>query len=664
VFCLKAAKSRKFSADEIWILGGPVLDAQSFSPWYPNASVKTIVTDETSWPLANGNNAMLKTPYYLYDAVRSGSDYDIFTTLAQAPAYFTMMARAGGLIGKNCTITQTCYLPQFLKSPGTLELPFDFADVVDADLERWCAMQGEHLFVSHPQLIGQISDKLNTDGRNIKSVSVRENAKQVEMPDKHLLFAGEPSTLFGFDTFIELVEMMADKISKVSVLLHKGTENARMAKLGKKRLGKLKIDIDWREDWDGSALPVDWNGVFVAPARAPLFPLSAQYAQNAGLPIIWGTGFDNPHTDGTDNIYPCTSDRRKLFRTFCEIWQLDLDKNKKAAPAKIPSAVMNSPAISKPRRKEIRLVSVIITHHNRSRLLKETLLSLAAQTSRDYEIIIVDDGSEQTELNAVEKLLEEFSFPNVKISPIDNSYPAAARNHGAMIAKGDALLFVDDDNLIAPQAIAAFRSALAGNDLVSCFYQSFDSGTVPKLHDSGTMYPEQVTALNGFTGAVGSSGLYHNLLGNSFFMVRTEIFKSLGGFSPKYGVGFEDYSFLMRAAMRHDLRSIILPEPYLYFRRHGNKIRHSHTGNFGGKTHQASHWRFIEEIADANVALSGTALGYARQLHEIAKYQYLPERTPKYLRLRSILKHLVVLPKLKKVKTSTRRDLGSADPRK
>lgn len=104
-------------------------------------------------------------------------------------------------------------------------------------------------------------------------------------------------------------------------------------------------------------------------------------------------------------------------------------------------------------------VSVIIPTYNRKESLLRTLDSLARQTypAERFEVIVVDDGgSDGTEMIAQ----QSFPFALCYIRQ-QNQGAATARNRGAAEARGEILIFLDDDITVAPQFISAFQSELA-----------------------------------------------------------------------------------------------------------------------------------------------------------------------------------------------------------
>lgn len=92
-------------------------------------------------------------------------------------------------------------------------------------------------------------------------------------------------------------------------------------------------------------------------------------------------------------------------------------------------------------------ISVIIPVFNLEEYIAECLNSLLEQTFRDYEIIIVDDGSTDQSGAVCRKYAETFSF--VRYFRQQNSGVSAARNRGLELAKGELITFVDGDDAVS-----------------------------------------------------------------------------------------------------------------------------------------------------------------------------------------------------------------------
>jgi glycosyltransferase involved in cell wall biosynthesis len=100
-------------------------------------------------------------------------------------------------------------------------------------------------------------------------------------------------------------------------------------------------------------------------------------------------------------------------------------------------------------------VSVIIPTFNGQAFLQETLQSVLAQRSCDFEVIVIDDGS----MDDTALILESYKN-SIRVYRQDNRGPAAAMNSGAQIAIGKYLAFCDHDDLWAPDHLASLLGFL------------------------------------------------------------------------------------------------------------------------------------------------------------------------------------------------------------
>ena len=181
-------------------------------------------------------------------------------------------------------------------------------------------------------------------------------------------------------------------------------------------------------------------------------------------------------------------------------------------------------------------VSIVIPTFNRFPLLAEAVESVRAQSFRDYELIVVDDGStDETSLLAAE--------PDLRYLRTEHSgMPGAARNRGAEIARGRYLAFLDSDDLWRPNKLELQVPALEASD-------------APLLHSRELwLRGERVVSQAGQThareGDVYSDALWKCIIGPSTVLMEREIFEELGGFDETLEVA-EDYEFWLRLTARH-----------------------------------------------------------------------------------------------------------------
>jgi O-antigen biosynthesis protein len=214
------------------------------------------------------------------------------------------------------------------------------------------------------------------------------------------------------------------------------------------------------------------------------------------------------------------------------------------------------------------LISVCIAHFNRYEMLRATVDSVIKQSYDNFEIIIVDDGSSRENLLKVQQLAD--GQDKIRVISQPNLYLGAARNTGAKYARGEYLLFKDDDNLSRIDEIEKFvRAALhSGADITVCFSENFKTGTTP-----------DEICLDGIVrlpfGADPIYGMLKNGLGDSNCFVKTKAWKKLKGFSEHYKIGLDDQEFFLRAVLS-GCSLEVLPEALYYYRLGGLKMKRFH----------------------------------------------------------------------------------------
>ena len=105
-------------------------------------------------------------------------------------------------------------------------------------------------------------------------------------------------------------------------------------------------------------------------------------------------------------------------------------------------------------------LSVVIPVYNREKIIAETVHSILRQDAGlvDYEIILVDDGSQDASASVCRQL--ERQYPQVTFFTQENAGPGAARNNGLAHAQGDYVWFVDSDDWIAPDSFSILKPLL------------------------------------------------------------------------------------------------------------------------------------------------------------------------------------------------------------
>ncbi|CAN5556217.1 glycosyltransferase [soil metagenome] len=129
--------------------------------------------------------------------------------------------------------------------------------------------------------------------------------------------------------------------------------------------------------------------------------------------------------------------------------------------------------------------SIIIPTYNRADFILETLESVFQQRYRNFEVIVIDDGSTDNTTEIINKIQD----PRLRVTSIPNSERGAARNAGIRLAKGDYITFVDSDDLIYPHYLTYALESLINLNLPVFFHQSYE---VKNAHGSVVRYGNEV----------------------------------------------------------------------------------------------------------------------------------------------------------------------------
>jgi glycosyltransferase involved in cell wall biosynthesis len=207
------------------------------------------------------------------------------------------------------------------------------------------------------------------------------------------------------------------------------------------------------------------------------------------------------------------------------------------------------------------LVSVIVPAFNAAAHLRQTLSSVLAQTYREFEVIVVDDGSS----DSTAKIVEEFVArdPRFRLIRQGNAGVGAARNTAIKRARGKYIAPLDADDLWFPKKLET---------QVACMKQSgIDTGLV---YCSSSLIDEQGKLLhvgdtNTLEGRLRHAMVLKNLLGNaSVPLFRTFALEKVGLYLTRAeeqgGQGCEDWDLALRVAENFDIR--VVPEHLVEYR--------------------------------------------------------------------------------------------------
>ncbi|WKS94405.1 glycosyltransferase [Riemerella columbina] len=171
-------------------------------------------------------------------------------------------------------------------------------------------------------------------------------------------------------------------------------------------------------------------------------------------------------------------------------------------------------------------LSIIIAIYNRKNELFELLSSLSHQTDKDFEVIVVDDGS-AIDLKPTIQIFE--LMLNLRFFRKENSGPGLSRNYGTRRAHGDWLIFVDSDVIVEEDYIANIKQ-----DILTQPCDAF--GGADKAHKGFNLMQKAIsyamTSLFTTGGIRGNKKIVSKFQPRSFNMgVKKTAFDAVGGFS-------------------------------------------------------------------------------------------------------------------------------------
>ena len=174
------------------------------------------------------------------------------------------------------------------------------------------------------------------------------------------------------------------------------------------------------------------------------------------------------------------------------------------------------------------LVSVVVPAYNAERTLKASVDSVLAQDFRDFEIIVVNDGSS----DSTKAILATYDSQIQVIDQINRGAPAA-RNAGVSAASGKLIAFLDSDDLWSPDKLTRSVAALALNPSASLVFSDCRG-----LRADGT-----TSTFYSYDGAPSLKEMLENgfEIVPSAVTMRRDVFQACGGFSDSFApIYFED----------------------------------------------------------------------------------------------------------------------------
>ena len=200
-------------------------------------------------------------------------------------------------------------------------------------------------------------------------------------------------------------------------------------------------------------------------------------------------------------------------------------------------------------------VSVVIAAYNSMRYLPQTLDTVLAQTFQDFEVIIVDDGSD----DHIKAWAETLTYPQVKFFSQANAGSAAARNTALSHATGDYVAFLDADDLWEPRKLETHVQVLDDRPEVGLVYS-----WVATIDEQDR--PQGKVCANSELGDVLPRLIEHDIIEcGSNPVIRRTCFERVGGFDTSFPYA-QTWEMWLRIALVYPFSCV--QEPLVNYRFH------------------------------------------------------------------------------------------------
>jgi glycosyltransferase involved in cell wall biosynthesis len=209
------------------------------------------------------------------------------------------------------------------------------------------------------------------------------------------------------------------------------------------------------------------------------------------------------------------------------------------------------------------LFSIIIPLFNRENFIKETLLSVLNQTEKDYECIIVDDGSTDESVNYVRSVIEGKN--KFSLYQKNNEGVSSARNFGLKKAKGQYVCFLDSDDLWNSDYLKNLRKLIYANPKINMICGAWsvfinDLKNIIEVYDYSCFSKNEYFISDFFEVSL---NLWRTAGLTSAICVRKSVFSTIE-FNTRYSMG-EDVDVWVRIAAKHP-DTLFYNSPKMFYR--------------------------------------------------------------------------------------------------
>ncbi len=542
-------------------------------------------THETSRVHPKSLAVSLKVDWWLREqnmAVVHGMQY-------LAPTFSALRRKRLGLDYASVAFVTILNSPQRWLAEHGRRMPDGSASGLILDhMERYCVAQADHVCAPTEHLLEWMRDdgwKFPASTWHLPTYNPPPaKFKQAPEDRSHFVFFGRLETRKGLELFVQAIQILAEDRKYQSEPL-RFTFLGKIAKAGgvssetflRRELACLPEAWEWEiiSHYD-QPMAMDYlerhsGSLFVMPSQGDNSPNTILECLARGLRILcsdapgvselfqdneclvpltpheWASRLAGAIEGGVPMAKPAISFEQTVTKKLRFLDQVEADR----LSGKVSQIIPPEPP----------MISIIVPHFNAGPWLPQALRSLADQTYKNFEVVVVDDGSTCESSQFISKALEKgIADARFRFFRQRHQGACATRNFGVSQSWGEYLLFFDADNIAFPGMLEIMFGCLyrAQLDVVTCDLYSFES-------ENGHDFPE-VDLYWAFAGGPLEAALKMNCLGDSNMLVRREVFASVGGFYSAQEEASADRALLVRF-LKAGYRLDCIPEPLFCYRR-------------------------------------------------------------------------------------------------
>jgi glycosyltransferase involved in cell wall biosynthesis len=434
----------------------------------------------------------------------------------------------------------------------------------------------------------------------------RERSDIAESPFKQLVFFGRLETRKGFEVFIRALLLLARTsrqtlmgLEKVVLLGHDSQNKIGSAEDAAQMIRDIGLPVSCLTNLDSKGAQqylADHIGdsLVVIPSLQDNFPYTVvEVSQIDGLNMICsdvGGVSEILGKRGSDQLFqPRVHDLAEKMTEWLRrgrvasdrLGHYDADAGNQRwltfhdeVSDYVRDAAHVRTSVQVPVSRNKKSLDICIPFFNHGRYLPQLLLSLDHQTSRDFNVIAIDDGSTEPDSKLVfDSMHEKFASNGWTFLRQDNAFVDAARNAAADQGSAEFICFLDADDVAALNLVERLLEAihLSGDDCLMTCYHEFRGSDFPLDLKTGTPNSPCVFYKRPIGVDLVLSLSDPDVLGSPVMIVRRAAFEAVGGFTETKDAGHEDYELYIKLAFS-GFKVDVLPEPLQFKRAHNRNL--------------------------------------------------------------------------------------------